>query len=144
MVQNRKKVKVNPFTLFLGCLYSKSIFSRILESGYSPVIYLNLVIRLGYTWIWLFAWDIPESGYSPGYTWIWLFARDWFVFGPKYMVIRPGEYIWLFARANIKSYSPFFQSPFFRELYVQWSSNAAKNAFKGLKKLFRTILKDLK
>ena len=45
---------------------------------------------------------------------------------------------------EIWSFWVFFQSSFSREIYVQWSTNQDKNAFQGLKKLFRAILKNLK
>ena len=38
----------------------------------------------------------------------------------------------------------FFQSQCSRQLYVQWSSNQAKNAFNDQKKLFKAFLTNLK
>ena len=50
-------------------------------------------------------------------------------------------------RQNVKvigQFWAFVQSQFSRELYVQWSSNQAKNAFSDLKKIFLAFLTNLK
>ena len=56
---------------------------------------------------------------------IWLFARANTVYGYSpgriYMVIRLGEYIWLFARANIYDYSP-------ERIYSNSSPNSNPNS----------------
>ena len=83
LVQNRLKVKVNPFTLFWGPFFQSQFFHNYTSNEAQTKLktIISIYIHPG-EYIWLFAW------------------------ANIYTVIRPGEYIWLFARANIYSYSP--------------------------------------
>ena len=115
MVQNRQKVKVNPFNFWPKEPANSGIYPMYFLKKYTSIEAQAKIKTVFKTLQELFEGNLL------------------FKIGRKSSKIRPvNTGIWLFARTNILYV-------FSQEIYVQWSSNQDENSFQGLKELLKGI-----